>query len=144
MDYINPDPSFVKQLKTVDPKLGVKWNGSRFVVTYARPIGEPANIHLVKRDDGGFRQPDRRDIEFIRAFDMHNESGKERLLRLSQKSEQIKEHIRKRGKDDIRHATIDNKRQLANAFIKKTNQGKGNSTFRRVPLKQSKNTVATI
>jgi hypothetical protein len=143
MDYINPDPSIVKRLKTIDPKLGVKFNGRNFVMTYERATGEPANIHLVKRDDGGFRQPDQRDIDFIRSFDMNNESCRERLLRLSQKSEKIREDLRKRAKDDIRHATLDNKRQLVNAFTRQTNQGKGNASFRRVTPK-SKNVVATI
>jgi len=143
MEDVRPDPSFVRQLKSVDPKLGVKWNGRNMVVTYKRAVGEPANIHLVKRDDGSFRQPDRRDIEFIRSFDMHNESGRERLLRLSQKSEKMREDLRKRAKDDIRHATLDSRRQLEKVFLQKTNLGKANSAFRRVNVK-SKNTVKTI
>ena len=132
MEHITPDPSFVRTLRGVDPKLGVKFNGRNFVVTYERPSGDPANIHTVKREDGGFRQPDQRDIDFIRAFDMQNESCRERLQRLSQRSEQIREHIRAQAKEEIRYATRDSKNQLAKAFLQATNQGKGNASFRRI------------
>lgn len=142
MDYINPDPSFIKRCKAIDKKLGVKWNGSNFVMTYDRASGPAANIHTIKTEDGGFRQPDQRDIDFIRAFDMNNDSCRERLSRLAYKSEKIRESIRKRAKDDIRHATLDNRRQLEKAFLQRTNQSKGNSAFRRIEPKRSKNTVA--
>jgi hypothetical protein len=143
MEYVNPDPSIVRQLKKVDPKLGVKFNGRNMVVTYDRAVGGPANIHLVQGDYGEFRQPDRRDIEFIRSFDMHNESGRERLLRLSQKSEKIREDLKRKAKENIRDMTKDGRKQLEKAYLQATNLGKGNSAFRRVKVK-SKNTVATI
>ncbi|MFA5377334.1 MAG: hypothetical protein WC455_16405 [Dehalococcoidia bacterium] len=133
MDHITPDPSFLRTLRSVDRKLGVKFNGFNFVVTYERPTGEPANIHTVKRADGSFRQPDQRDIDFIRSFDMENESCRERLARLSSKSEKIRDDLRRRAKDDIRHATLDNKIQLQKAFLQTTNLGKGNSALRRIP-----------
>jgi hypothetical protein len=132
MDAINPDPSFVKQAKTIDKRLGVKFNGDHFVVTYDRGYGEPVNIHRVKAEDGGFRQPDRRDIEFIRSFDMENESCKERLARLAKSSIEIRERLKKTAKDDIRHMTRDNKNQLIKAIVQKDNSRKGNAAFRRI------------
>lgn len=134
----------MRSLAATDHKLGVKWNGSHFVVTYRRPYGEPANIHLVRADDGGFRQPDGRDLEFIRRGNLDNEGVASRLARLAYHSESIREKMRRDSRDNIRHMTADNKRQLARAFTQLTNQGKGNSAFRRVPLKRKGKTWGEI
>ena len=132
MEAIDPDPSFVKQAKTIDKRLGVKFNGNHFVVTYDRGYGEPVNIHRVKDESGGLRQPDRRDIEFIRSFDMANESCKERLQRLAKTAVDIRQQLKKTAKDDIRHMTRDNKNQLIKAIVQKDNARKGNAAFRRI------------
>jgi hypothetical protein len=132
MEKINPDPSFIKQAKSIDRRLGVKFNGEHFVVTYDRGYGEPVNIHRCKAENGGFRQPDRRDIEFIRSFDMENESCKGRLQRLAKTADEYGKKIRKRATDEIRAMTRDNKIQLTNAVLRKANARKANSTFRRV------------
>lgn len=135
--------SFLRDLKSKDRRLGVKFNGSNFVITYERGYGEPVNIHRVTAEDGGFRQPDRRDLEIIAGGDLASgDSFKERMNKLSYASEKIRENLRKRAKDDIRHATLDNKNQLQKAFLQKTNQSKGNSTFRRIEPKRGKNVVA--
>ena len=127
-----PERGFVKSLKTMDKKLGIKFNGKNFVVTYDRPYGEPANIHLVRTADGGFRQPDTRDLNFIKSGDMENDRLKDRLDRLARHCEDIRAKMKKKGREEIRDMTKDNKVQLKNAFIKANNLGKANSAFRRI------------
>lgn len=137
-------PSFMRDLKNMDSRLGIKWNGRTYVITYARAFGEPVNIHQVKDENGGFRYPDRRDLEFIKGGDLSSTDMKTRLQKLSAYSEAIREKARKDARENIRHMTLDNRRQLANAAIRLTNQGKGNSTFRRIDHKPSKNAVTVI
>ncbi len=139
-----PDRSFLRDLKTLDRRLGCKFNGSNFVVTYERGHGEPANVHLVKGDGGGFRQPDRRDIEALRKGDLENFSMKEHLNKMAYAYTKIQEQMRARAKDDIRHMTRDNRRQLQNAILRKANERKANSTFRRVELKRKGKTIEEI
>jgi hypothetical protein len=138
------DSSFMKDLKLMDKKLDIKFNGKNFVVVYKRPYGEPANIHLIKAKDGGFRQPDKRDLIFIRSGDLESDRLKDRLDRLSRHCEDIRRDMRRKGKEEISAMTRDNKRQLVNAFVKGNNLGKGNSTFRRVNTKRKGKTIGEI
>jgi hypothetical protein len=136
MEDVRPDPSFLKKLKMMDRRLGTKFNGKHFVVTYDRGYGEPVNVHRVKMDNGGFRQPDNRDLEFIKSGDLTNKGIKERLNELSYHSASIREKMREQAKSEIRDMTKDNKRQLINAVLKKDNARKANSTFRRITPKK--------
>ena len=136
--------SFLKDLKLMDPKLGVKFNGEHFVVVYERPVGEPANVYRVKAEDGGFRQPDSRDLIALRKGDLAAEDIQSRLRKLSYMSEAMREKAKKDAADNIRHMTLDNKRQLANAAVRLTNQGKGNAAFRRVPTKRKGRTYEEL
>jgi hypothetical protein len=139
------EPSFLRDLKNKDRRLGVKFNGNNFVITYERGHGEPVNIHRVTAENGGFRQPDKRDLQIIAGGDLASgDSMKERINKLSYASEKIQERMKAKARDDIRHMTLENKNQLIKAVVQKTNQGKGNSTFRRIAPKRSKNTVAAI
>lgn len=132
MDGPSVSRSFLKDLKLMDPRLGLKFNGNHFVVTYRRPIGDDVNIHRIKAEDGGFKYPDRRDLEFIKGGDLANTDMKTRLLKLSAYSENIRAKARKDAHDNIRHMTLDGKNQLAKAAVQLTNMGKGNATFRRI------------
>lgn len=120
----------------MDRRLGTKFNGKTFVVTYDRGYGEPVNIHQVKTEGGGFRQPDNRDLEFIKSGDLENVSMKERLNALSYHSETIRAKMRAQAKSEIRAMTRDNRIQLQNAVLKKANARKANSTFRRITPKK--------
>jgi phytoene dehydrogenase-like protein len=126
----------------MDQKLGLKWNGSNYVIVYARPYGDPANVHLVRTADGGFRQPDTRDLNFIRSGDLESDRLKDKLDRAARHYEEVRTKIRQNDKDEIRAMTRDNKRQLANAFSKRDR--KANSTFRRVELKHKGRTAKEI
>jgi len=138
------DRSFARDLKTLDRRLGCKFNGNQFVVTYERGYGEPANVHLVKGDDGGFRQPDHRDIEALRKGDQENFRMKDHLDKMAYTYTLIQRKMREKVKDEIKGMTRDNKRQLINAFAKAANDRKANSTFRRINLKRKGKTIEEI
>jgi hypothetical protein len=127
---------FLTDLRNLDPRLGVKWNGFRHIITFDRGWGEPVNIHQVKNEDGSYRPCDQRDIAFVAGGDLCKEDMKSRLRKLSMYSEKIREKARADARDNIKHMTADSRRQLANMVTRQTNQGKGNSTFRRIDLKR--------
>ena len=144
---MNPsvDRSFMKDLKNLDKRLGVKWNGENFVVTYDRGHGEPVNIYRVKDDGGGFRQPNRNDLKIIWQGDLtRGEKPEHRVQKLAYMSELMRRKQRETTKGNIRHLTRDNKRYLSQKVTQLTNIGKGNSSVRRIPHKKSKNVVMTI
>lgn len=129
----NPDRIFMKDLKLMDKRLGCKFNGEHFVVTYDRGYGEPVNIAKVEGENSGFRQPDKRDLEFIRSGDMESENVRRKLNRISHvsaKEEQMKQA--KKAKENIRDMTKDNKRQLMRWIGDKYGVSKANSEFRRI------------
>lgn len=137
-----PERGFLRDLKNLDKRLGVKFNDSHFVVTYDRGHGEPVNILRVRGEDGSFRQPDRRDLAIIKGGDLAE--GPKMDLRLKEaayKAELIRQRDKQKAHDNIRDMTKDNKNQLKKAFIQATNLSKGNATFRRIDHKPSKNVV---
>jgi len=137
-----PDRSFMRDLRNLDRRLGVKFNGQNFVVTYDRGYGEPVNIHRIKADGGGFRQPDKRDLGIIKGGDLEEGDKMEtRLNKLAYASEVMRRTAREKAAEEIRAMTADNKNQLAKAVMQATNMGKGNSAFRRIPYKPSKNVI---
>ena len=142
MEDVRPDRSFMKELKTLDKRLGVKFNGQNFVVTYDRGYGEPVNVLRVKRDDGGFRQPDKRDLELLRKGDLANgENMNVRLSKMAYASYELRETLKRKHKENIKNMTKDDKHFLMNKIGKVAGQGKPRPAFRPVPYK-SKNAVA--
>lgn len=138
------DRSFLRDLKTLDRRLGTKFNGEHFVVTYDRGYGEPVNVYRVKADDGGFRQPDRRDMEIIRGGDLGNgDSAEVRLKKLAYSSEQMRKKMRENARTEIRDALRDSKNQVRRWTVDRANAGKGNAEYRRIPHKPSKRVVMT-
>jgi len=136
--------SFLKDLKNMDSRLGVRFNGKNFIVTYDRPHGGAANIHCVRTADGGFRQPDQRDLSFIKSGDLENDRLKERLDRMARYCEEERKRTRKNDKDEIRAMTRDSKNQLKNAFTKANNLGKAKHVFRQVEPKRKGKTIQEI
>ena len=133
----NPDRVFMQDLRRLDPKLGCYYesNHHHFVITYKRPIGETVPIMMVKDPSGGFRQPDLREIETLKASDTHRVPMEARLKKAANYMETEREKSRRKAKEDIRDHTKDDRRQLAPRFARLTNEGKFNSTFRRIDLK---------
>jgi len=70
-----PDRIFMKDLKVLDKRLGCKYETSHghFIVDYKRAQGQPVPIFLVKGDKGEFRQPDKRDLDFLHSGDLTRE-----------------------------------------------------------------------
>jgi hypothetical protein len=136
--------SFMRDLKLMDKRLGIKFNGEHHVITYLRPQGDAVNVYRVKADNGGYRDPDTRDLIALRKGDLSAEGVKSRLQKLAAYSENIREKAKADAYDNVRAMTRDSRVQLANAAIQLTNQGKGNSAHRRIAPKPSKNVVKVI
>jgi hypothetical protein len=145
MSLTQPDRIFMERLKQLDPKLGCKFvpEHEHFVITYARPIGEPVNVWLIKGDDGGFRHPDERDLRKLASSDLHRVPIKERLKEAAQYMERDREQRRRKRREEIRDRTKDDKLQLmrAAAQLDSASGGKHNQAFRRVDLKPKGTTI---
>ncbi len=117
MDY-RPDRAFMAELKRTDPRLGCRFNGKFFVITYERAHGGAVPIMSIRDDNGDFRHPDPRDIQKIKESDLQREDFREKFLRLSNASEHLKRQAedRQRRRDEIRAMTKDSKRQLRRAY----------------------------
>ena len=133
MDGPAPDRAVMAQLKAMDKALGIKFSGTHFVITYQVRDGLTVNIWKVVAEDGGFRQPDRRDIEILQQSNIEHESPEEKLQRVERYMEAVRAKDRKNAKEMLRDRTKDDKIQLFNAFGKLAG-GKHNSAFRRIPV----------
>ena len=136
------DRSFKRDLRNLDRRLGTKFNGEHFVITYDRGYGEPVNIFRVKGRDDGFRQPDQRDLAIIKGGDLETEKMETRLKKTAYASERIRAEMQRKARENIRDMTRDDKTYLSQKFGQITNQSKSNAAYRRIDHKQSKNTVA--
>jgi len=131
-----PDRVFMKRLKALSPKLGCNFspNIERFVITHERAVGPPVPICKVAREDGGFRQPDNRDIAFVQSGDLAVQSVDERLKKVAKHMETVREQDKKRTASEIRDMTKDGKIQLSRAIGKIQGSGKYDP-FRKVTPK---------
>jgi hypothetical protein len=131
---IKPDRGFMKSLKLMDKRLSCVFRKEHehFVITYDRGYGEPVNLHLVKRDDGGFRQPDNRDLQFISDGDMNNRRVQDRLQEVAKYLQDTRDHDAQKRKEFIRDKTKDDKIQLMSAFNMAHGAGKKTPAFRRI------------
>ncbi len=135
MESPTVERGFMKNLKNLDRRLGVKFNGDNFVITYDRGYGEPVNLHTVKRDDGGFRQPDNRDLKVIYDGDMSNKRPEVELQKRAYELLSVREESKKKSKEMFRDMTKDDRIQLMNAFQKAHGVGKNKAAFRPVTYK---------
>lgn len=137
-----PDRMFMGRLKALDKRLGCKFVKSHghFVVDYKRACGQPVPIFMVKGDKGEFRQPDKRDLDFLKSGDLTREDMETKIQKSALYMERVREKKQKDAQDNIRNATKDDKIQLTNVFGRIAGGGKHNSTFRRIEPK-SKGTV---
>jgi hypothetical protein len=90
---------------------------------------------MVEGKGGEFRQPDKRDLDFLSSGDLTREDMKTKLQRSALYMEKMREKKRKDAQDNIRNATKDDKIQLTNAFSRIAGSRKGNSAFRRIQQK---------
>lgn len=138
----SPDRVFMQDLKRLDPRLGCHYEAGHhhFVITYKRAVGGSVPILLIKDDNDGFRQPDKRDLIKLFESDTHRVDAKAQIKHAADYMEKSRETERKKTRDDIRNMTKDDKLQLAPRMARLTG-GKFNSTFRRIALKQRGKTV---
>jgi hypothetical protein len=142
MEDVKPNRSFMKDLRLMDRRLGCKFNGEHFIVTYDRGYGEPVNIMRIKTDDGGFRQPTGRDLDVLRQGDLASgENMNTRLSKLAYASYEIRETLKRKHRENIRNMTKDDKNYLMNKIGRVAGQGKPRPAYRPVPYKP-KNAVA--
>ena len=134
MEGPNPNRSFMTDLKRLDKALGIKFNGDHFVITYAIPNGRTVNIWRVVAEDGGFRQPDHRDIEILQQSNIERESPEEKHKRVEQYMEAVREHDRKKSREMFRDITQDNRIRMMQLLGRLDGSGKYNSAFRRIPI----------
>lgn len=134
---ITPERGFMKNLKNLDRRLDCVFRPEHghFVLTYQRPYGEPVNLHLVKRDDGGFRQPDMRDLKVIYDGDMTNKKPEIEIAKRAYELLSVRDESMKKSKENIRLMTRDDRIQLMNAFQKAHGVGKNKAAFRPVTYK---------
>ena len=127
-----PDRVFVSDLKRIDPKLGCFFNEriANVIVTYKRATGQPVPIYRVQGPSGEFRIPDQRDIEAICAGDLSKEDIKTRLRKSSAYMHESRERQQRETAENIRHATIDDRRSFVRAFSSGKSQ-----PFRKIAVK---------
>jgi len=127
----------MQDLKALDSRLGCRYETSHghFVVDYKRAQGQPVPIFMVKGDKDEFRQPDKRDLDFLKSGDLTKEDMETKIQKSALYMEKVREKSRKDAADNIRGATKDGKIQLANTMSRIAGGGKGNSAFRRIKTK---------
>lgn len=128
-----PDRGFIQKLKRMDRKLDCSFNrvNRRFVITYERPVGDPAIIIGIAINEP-FRQPDDRDLTFLKSGDFTTESAKHRMTRTAKIMEDHRRDQDRKRRVNMRDMTKDGKNQLMSKFSRYDGGGKGNSTFRRI------------
>lgn len=122
--------SFLRDLKLMDKRLGVKFNGSHFVITYDRGSGNTVNLIRIKDEDGKFRQPDMRDLKMLYDGDRSRFTAEEHFQRVAYYMDHARKLDAEKRKEFIREITKDNKIQLRQHFERVERGGKANSAFR--------------
>ena len=129
----SPDRTFVKRLKQLDPRLGCKFRTDlrKFAITFDRVVGPPAEV-LIVNNNGGFRQPDERELKVLNDGDLQKTDIRTRLDRADNYMRDYRKKQEKEISDRIDLATKDDRIQLKNAYRKSFNTGGKPSEFRRI------------
>lgn len=131
---ITPERGFLKNLKSLDKRLDCVFRKEHghFVITYDRGYGDPVNLLLVKREDGGFRQPDMREIAILSDGDMERQRVKDRLERTAKYMQEVRDKDVRDRQDMIKQRTKEDKIQLMDAFQHAHGTGKHKAAYRQV------------
>lgn len=132
-----PDHVFMKRLKSLDPKLGCKYNRDtqRFNITYKRATGQPVPIMQVNSDTGGFRQPDQREINKLHESDTQRVPMNEQLQKASKYMQDYRAKKEKEARENIRLMTKDDKLQLRKAIGRAAEPKADHSIFNKPTYK---------
>ena len=131
----SPDSTFMRKLKELDPKLDCEFKGplpNKFVITYERAVGPPATIWLVETDNGQFRKPDERDIETLRASDVHKEDIKTRFHRTAKYAEEYKAEMDRKAEEAIYERNKDDYVQLRRTIDRVDNPKAMSGVYRKI------------
>lgn len=132
MEDVKPDWAFMKRMKAMNPRLGIKFNGTHFVITYLTDRYGEVNIWKVVGEKREFRQPDQREIDMLEGSDIEKVDPKENMNLVDMYMKKYKEDARTHARQEIRDMTKDGKVVLAQAFGKIAGYSKSNSAFRRI------------
>lgn len=132
MEDVRADSGFMRQLRVLDRRLGVMFNGTHFVITFTTQRYGAVNIWKVVDERGGFRQPDQRELDMLQQADIEKVGPEERFNLVKAYMQRYQEKKRTDARDTIRDITKEDRRQLMQAFGKAYGSGKGNATFRRI------------
>lgn len=136
-----PDPGFVRKLKTFDPKLKCKFSRKlgKFVITQPTRLRSGEAVAAVVEGDtgGGYRQPDERDLGVLARADFERKSHKERIREGEEFVEKNREAEEKREHETFRDVAKDNYNQLRHYYANLTGDRADdhNPAFRRVKTK---------
>lgn len=129
---MTPDRVFMQRLKELDPRLGCEFNRDteHFYITYAKAWGPAVPIlAVVDSINGGFRQPDNRELIALQQSDLTKECMSTKLDRAEKYMYDERARIRKQRREGFRDRTKDDKLQLMRALSGRT---KANRPFRQV------------
>jgi hypothetical protein len=129
---VRPDPIFMKRIGRMDRRLGCEFNGTHFTITFTTERYGKVNIWTVVGERGEFRQPDQREITMLQEADLERLGPEQRWSLTMAYMEKFQEKKREEARDNIRHLTLDNRVQLAQAFGRVAGYSKSNSAFRRI------------
>ena len=132
MEDIRPDRGFMGQLRLLDKRLGIKFNGSHFVLTFTTQRHGEVSMWTVVDERGGGRQPDQRELEMLRESDMERLGPEQRWNLTQAYMAKFQEDRKREVREELRNRTKDDKIQLAKAFARVVGNSKGNSAFRRI------------
>lgn len=135
IEDVRPDRSFMRQLRMIDKRLGCKFNGQHFVITFKTEKYGVVNIWKVADERGGFRQPDRRELEIIRESNLERLGPEQRWNLVLAHMEDTRKRRDRLIHEEMRDRTKDGKIQLMRAFANAVGAGKNNATFRRINVK---------
>lgn len=131
------DDLFLKRLKSIDKRLGMKWSDGpeRWLMVYDKGDYDYVNMFLIETEDHQYRHPDQRDLVRIHVADLAAKSAKKRLRESAEymAGKRLKDH--QTAKENIRLMTVDSKIQLMQKFAQTAGYSKGNSAFRRIKAK---------
>ena len=124
-----PDSNFVKKLHRYDSTLKCNFDRelSKFVITQPSMLNSGRKVALVVKDwehEGGWRQPDERDIARIAMADFHRKSIRRRIQEGEDYMLNYRDKQDRKAAEELRDMTKDEKLPLVNAYRESFNLGK--------------------
>ena len=137
MGQINPDPTFIRDLKGLSTELNCYFDDKerKFIITHDRAVGGPIAILPIKNEDGSFRHPTIADVSFIASGDTQKMSHKERQQSMAKYMRDYEVNHRRKTSEMFREKTKDDKLQLIRKFAQIDGHAKTIQPFRKIERK---------